>query len=218
MTRYEFVPMHTIIPPGRSGDVSIEHFEVNAAASRATQMRAAFGHPDEYVEPGTYCRLLVGGGVMMSDTRNEQRTNTAVIREARGRVLIAGLGIGMVVVPIARKPEVSSIAIVEKSPDVIALVAPHLLKATQGKLQVIEADIFEWKPAKGSSYDAIYFDIWANICTDNLDGMGKLHRRFCHYRSKGGWMDSWERDLLKYRRGQERRQNRELSYFRRARP
>jgi hypothetical protein len=218
MMRYEFVPMHTIIPPGKSGNVSIEHFEVSEEASKATQMRAAFGHPDEYVSPGKYCRLLVNGDVMMSDTQNEQRTNYAVVRAARGRVLIAGLGLGMVVVPIFDKAEVKSVLVIEKSPDVIKLVEPHLQHAAPGKLQVIEADIFEWKPEKGSRFDTIYFDIWPNICTDNLDGMAKLHQRFCHYRAADGWMNSWERDLLKYRRGQERRQEREWSYFRRARP
>ena len=78
--------------------------------------------------------------------------------------------------------------LVEKYQDVIALVAPHHEHA---KLTCICADIFNWKPPKNTKYDTIYFDIWNNVCTDNLPEIATLHQRFKYYKAKNGWMGSW---------------------------
>ena len=51
--------------------------------------------PGEYVPPGRYARLFVNGTMFMSDTPMERNTNYAVVRNAHGNVLIAGLGIGL---------------------------------------------------------------------------------------------------------------------------
>ncbi len=190
-----------LVPEGTSGNVRIEHFEVSEEASKFTSIRAIVNGRDEFVEPGKYAKLYVGGELMMSDTQMEKRSNIAVVNNARGHVLIAGLGLGMITHPIAAKKEVRSVTIVEKSPDVVKLVGPSLPK----KVKLIEGDIFMWAPAKGTKYDAIYFDIWPNITTDNLDDMTKLHRRFARFKAEGAWVDSWQRDMLLYRRRRERR-------------
>jgi Ribosomal RNA adenine dimethylase len=189
-----------ILPEGTSGRVRIEHFTVTEKDAEFTALRAAFKGRDEYVAPGRYVRLYVGGELMMSDTGMEKRSNVEVVSRAKGHVLIAGLGIGMITHPIAAKKEVKSITIVEKSPDVIKLVAPTLHK----KVTVVEGDIFTWVPPK-TKYDTLYFDIWAGICTDNLDDIAKLNRRFARYKAQGAWSDSWQRDLLLHRRRQESR-------------
>lgn len=187
-----------ILPEGTSGRVRIEHFVVSEKDAEFTALRAAFKGRDEYVAPGKYVRLYVGGELMMSDTSMEKRSNVEVVHQAKGHVLIAGLGIGMIVHPIAAKREVKSITIVEKSHDVIRLVAPTLPK----KATVVEGDIFTWERPK-TKYDTIYFDIWPGICTDNLDDIAKLNRRFARYKAPGAWVNSWQRELLLYRRRQE---------------
>ena len=134
----------------------------------------------------------------MSDTRYEQLTNTEVVRRAHGDVLIAGLGIGMILTRILDKPEVESVTVIEKYQDVIDLVEPHYRNP---KLTVICADIYDWKPAKGTVFNCIYFDIWADQSTDCLVDMAKLHQRFKFFLDKRDdkrWMDSWNRDELKY--------------------
>ena len=198
----KFPQVADFLPEGESGNVSIKHAVVDKAASDFTKIRAAVNPGrDEYIEPGKYAQLFVGGTLMMSDTAMERRSNIGAVLNAKGHMLIAGLGLGMIVHPIAAKKEVKSITIIEKSPDVIKLVAPSLPK----KAKAVLGDIFEWAPPKGTRYDAIYFDIWPHITTDNLDDMAKLNRRFARCKAPGAWVDSWQRDLLLYRRRQERR-------------
>jgi predicted membrane-bound spermidine synthase len=128
----------------------------------------------------------------------EHRTNFNFVYEAEGDVLVAGLGIGYVLLPVLRAREVESVTVVELHQDVIDLVEPHLrvaVGAAASKLTVVQADIFDFEPAKGQKWDVIYFDIWPDRCTDNLEQMAKLHRRFA--RRKRRWMNSWCRDELK---------------------
>jgi spermidine synthase len=209
-----FVDMHKILPEGKQGIAEIKHIEVTKKDESWTRIRAAM-HPEEYVEAGHYVQLLINGSVMMSDTQMEKRSNIGVICEARGHVLIAGLGMGMILPPILARKEVKSVTVIEKSRDVIDLVEPSLLKIKGGrKLKVIEADIFDWKPEKGTKFDVIYFDIWPNICTDNLLGMATLHQRFAKCKAPGGWMNSWKREHLLSERRRDREFEREIESFR----
>lgn len=156
---------------------------------------------------GDYVKLEVNGEIMMSDTAMERRTNEDFIRAAHGRVLIAGLGIGMVLENILDKPEVTGVIVVEKYADVIALVRP---KFKHPKLTVICKDIHQYNPPD-RMFDCIYFDIWPTINTDNLPEMTKLHRQFrrCLNRAnKQAFMDSWLRDWLRVRKRHEQREER----------
>jgi len=200
-----FPKMVDILSPGKSGDAEITHFTVSEQESRFTAMRNVL-HPGSYVQPGSYAQLTVGRTLMMTDTRNEQRTNFEVVYKANGHVFIAGLGIGMILHPIAAKPEVTKITVLEKSQGVIDLVKGTL----PTKVEVVQGDIFEYKPEKGTKFDCIYFDIWPDINTDNLPEMATLHRRFARCKTPGGWMGSWCRDQLK---SQKRRENRQGSRY-----
>lgn len=207
--REMFEKMVKIVPEGEKGGAKITHFEVSKEDASFTRIRA-FQHPGAYVPPGRYAKLKVDGELMMTDTQMEQRSNYGIVLEARGDVLIAGLGIGMVLVPVLKNPKVKNVLVVEKSQDVIDLVEPPIRRALSQraakKLTVLQADIFEWQPEKGRKWDVLYFDIWANICTDNLDEISKLHRKFARRKNKGGWMESWQQELLRHRRRQERQQ------------
>ena len=201
-----FQKMCDVVPEGQDGNARVQHFTVSEKDHQLTVMRSMFSR-DLPVSPGTYVRLYVGGCLMMSDTQMEKSTNYEVVRRARGDVFIAGLGIGLILAPILANPEVTSVTVVEKYPEVIRLVEPALRKLPGGeKLKVIEADILEWKPPKGQTWDVIYFDIWPNICVDNLDEMATLHRRFGRRKNPGGWMDSWQKRELQRIRDHERRQ------------
>lgn len=189
-----FVAMQTVLDPGKSGNVAVEFFTVSPQQATATLLREALGHPGAYVPSGDYVRLVVGGEIMMSDTRMEQATNLEFVRAARGSVLIAGLGLGTVLVPILKKRSVQHVLVVEKSLDVIALVQPFF---KQRKLLVRHGDIFEWTPSSWERFDTIYFDIWPNLSGNNLSQMRKLHRRFAPFLEHDGWMDSWCRKVLR---------------------
>lgn len=186
-----FPSIPEVLPEGQCGIAKVQHFEVSKADSDFTSIRAMFssGGRGEYVPPGKYAQLFVGRELMMSDTSMERQSNREVVRQAHGHVFIAGLGLGMILHPILNNPTVTKVTVVEKYADVIRLVAhtlPH-----QEKLEVIEADVLDWKPAKGTKYDVVYFDIWPTICIDNLEQMALLHRRFAHFKAPGAWMNSW---------------------------
>ena len=208
--RSEFHPMIDVIPEGTKGNARVEHVRVSKNASAFTAIRAMAHGLGEYVREGEYAQLYVGNWLVMSDTSMEKRSNRGVLWNARGDVLIAGLGLGMILLPLLEKPEVKSILVIEKSQDVIDLVEPHIRKAAKkkgsSKLTVVCADIFEWAPPKGQKWDTIYFDIWGDISTDSLKDMGKLHRKFGRRKNPGGWMNSWKRAELKLELARQRRQ------------
>lgn len=198
---YGFSRMADIVPEGQSGHCLIKHFEITPHDSALTSIRAT-QHPGEFVPPGRYAMLVVGTEIMMSDTLNEQRTNTGAVHAAQGDVLIAGLGIGMILVPILADREVRSVTVIEKSPDVIKLVGPALEKLQgSGKLTVVEADIFTWEPLRGKLYDLIYLDIWPTISEDNLSEITTLKRRFARRLRRtnpAARLLAWEEERLRY--------------------
>lgn len=190
-----FCEMASIVPAGVLGEARIIHDTPDDFTIMRANMR---GMP---LEKRTYTRLFVNNALMMTDADFERRSNTGVVIHAEGDALIAGLGIGLILKPILANPKVSSVTVIEKSADVIALVGPRF---ACGRLKIIHADIFGWKPERGRKFDCIYFDIWPNVCTDNLEQMATLHRRFCRSLKGKRWMNSWCREDLRYmkRRGQ----------------
>ena len=184
MARYGFPEMAKVIKPGEVGCAKVKHYTVTKLDVLRELMH---GGP---AEEGTVACLYVNGRIMMSDTQHERLTNWEVLHKAKGNVLIAGLGIGMIVHAIADKPEVTTITVIEKELDVIRLISPSLPKSE--KLTVIHADIFKWNPPQGARYDTIYFDIWADASNGAATpDRRKLSGRFRKYKVAEGWMGSW---------------------------
>jgi hypothetical protein len=182
--------MTKILKPASKGDARIEHFTVSKQDAAFQAMRG------DCIAPGTYARIYADGELMMSDTDMERRSNWTFAHKAHGRVLIAGLGLGMILTGMDQA-KVTDVTVVEKSQDVIDLVGPHF-----PKVRTICADILAWQPPKGEKWNTIYFDIWPHICTDNLKDMAVLHRRFASRLDRSdpdAWMGSWMRDVLKAR-------------------
>ncbi len=201
-----YVPMADIIPEGVSGNSIISHFTLSKQDVEFSMLRAAMGHSEEAMRPGRYVKLEVNGMLMMTDTQNEQQTNRWFVHRAKGAVLIAGLGVGMVLVPVMRKEEVRRVTVIEKYQGVIDLVEPalraNLTDDQNEKLEIICADIFTWKLSRGTKWDTIYFDIWPDSCVDNLKEITKLKRRFARRKTTVGWMGAWEEQKLRSRRRQ----------------
>jgi spermidine synthase len=186
-----FSPMAQIVPEGVSGDASVVHFDITDGGGIHSIIRG-MGTPN-----GRYAQLRVGGALVMSDTQHEKNTNALFVLRAKGDVLIAGLGLGMIVVPLLKKARVTSVTVVEKSPGVIDLVEPHLKRLDErGILKVVRGDIFTWEPPRGARFGTIYFDIWPEITHANVPEMRALHKRYRRRLAKGGFMDSWLSDEL----------------------
>jgi len=169
-----------IVPDGKSGNWSIETFIVDDVAAQLYNSDALRrpGGGVLLLHPGTYKRLCYGKTVVMSNTPMECRQHMSAVYHAKGHVLIAGLGLGMYLNAILQKKEVTRVTVIEKSEDVIKLVAPSFVH--DDRVEIIHADIFEWKPPKGESYYLAWYDIWNDMCSDNLKEMTRLKRKFGH--------------------------------------
>jgi hypothetical protein len=100
---------------------------------------------------------------MMSDTPMEKFTNQYVLNYAKGDILIAGLGIGMLPVALAAKDDVKSITILELEPEIIELVEPLIRKNVKNeeKITIIQADAYQYPLQNADKkYDWVYLDIW----------------------------------------------------------
>lgn len=202
----EIPKMIELLPEGKIGDAEIRHRVVTPSESQFSALRGGLA----YVDPGTYAMLLIREQIVMSDTRMERSSNYEVISRANGKVLIAGLGIGMILTAILQKPEVAEILVVEDCEDVIQLVAPHIQKIVPAdkKLEIIRGDIFavKRKLKELKPFDTIYFDIWSTICTDHLTEIATLHhmyKNFLNRRNPKAWMGSWMQGYLKSLRRQD---------------
>jgi hypothetical protein len=192
--------MVDVVPEGTYGRATIKHVTVSKQESAMT----AWGGYRSYVPVGTYAQLFVDGEMVMSDTRYERLSNRAAVEHAHGDVLIAGLGLGMILWPILAKPDVNRVFVVEIEQDVIDLIEPTLkAHPTRSKLNIERGNILAWRPNYHPSFGAIWFDIWADACEDNLGEITMLHRRAWRWLDKSDpdrWMGSWDAEYLRARR------------------
>lgn len=205
MKAITFRRMVDVIPEGRRPTARVEHFDVTPENAKFANMTASWspGGSVNMIEPGRYARLFVNGTLVMSDTQMEQRTNQEAIQTATGNVLIGGLGLGLIVVPILQKPDVTGVTVIERNADVVTLVEAHIRKYDRrGLLKIEVGDVDTWTPFSTQKppfnvkrrYDYIYFDIWSGTCADDYDHHVRLHRRYQRYLRKGGKMTSWRHD------------------------
>jgi len=111
---------------------------------------------------------------VMSNSKIEKELCLNIIEHSFGEVLIAGFGIGLIVLPIMNKIEVKSIDIIELQKEVIDLISTQL--PLNDKVKIINDNIYSYFPEK--QYDTIYIDtIGVAKCTDsekevrNIDGV-----------------------------------------------
>lgn len=186
------------IPPGERGKWRVSRFVVSKKDEEWSVLRAAMKGRG-YIPEGVYTQLTCSGlGIVMSDTPDEMRDHYEAVRRSRGHVLINGLGIGMVLGAVLKKPEVERVTVVEIDPDVIALVGPHY---ACDKLEIVQADAFDYKPSKGLRYGTVWNDIWDTICADNIPQMTKLKRK---YGRRTDWQGCWCEERIRARARRER--------------
>lgn len=145
--------------------------------------------------------LTVNNRLLMSDTRDEWSDHWEAINKASGRVLIHGLGLGCYLKAILTKPEVTSVDVVELEADVLALIGPYY--ASDPRVHLHHGDAYTFTFPQGATWDVAWHDIWADKCTDDLDGHARLNRR---YGRKVGWQGCWAHPELVSRRRWEKTQ------------
>jgi spermidine synthase len=78
---------------------------------------------------------------------------------AKGRILVTGLGLGCVVRGLLANPAVEHVTCIEKSPDVMKLVAPYM---PRDRLTIIQADALEWAKFNEDHFDYAWHDLWTD--------------------------------------------------------
>jgi len=181
------------LPDGRSGIWKVEKYTYPESEEEAIYY-ILDGRP---IPPGVYTRLMrlttrgnhsrwLG---IMTDTPPEIKdiTNVLIQAQARGgRVLINGLGLGMVLKAVLSFPNITHVDVVEQSPDVIKLVAPTYNSDSRVAIHQGDAYTIEWP--EGTRWNVVWHDIWDDIDPANLPYMKHLHDK---YKDMCDWQDSW---------------------------
>lgn len=170
-------------------------------------------YPDHYrailndgIIPGTYvsltCKNPKAKGLdsdctcMMSDTPMEKFTNQEFLNIARGTVLIAGLGIGMLPAALAEKDNVESITIIEYDQEIIDLVEPLIRQyvKNQEKIKIIKANAYTYpKENPNVKYDFIWIDIWEDFhgYYDELDTFEQIIDDYIEISNHPEYVSAW---------------------------
>lgn len=111
-----------------------------------------------------YLAVLQGENIWMSVIPHEINTMKEPIKNAKGKVLVLGLGMGYYLFNIASKKEVTSIDVIESDPSIISLFNKYLLNKMPHyeKINIILGDGIEYLKTK-KEYDYAFIDIYHNV-------------------------------------------------------
>jgi hypothetical protein len=106
-----------------------------------------------------YRQLCYEGGVWMTDHPNELWQMAEVADKVDGRVLVGGLGLGVVSHLMAQRRKVNEVTTVELDQRIIDLVRPHVHLRVQ--LGLVQSDLFDFiNSVQPGQFDSAFLDIW----------------------------------------------------------
>jgi hypothetical protein len=184
------------VPYGRRGRAKVTRYTLTQKRADAINWRIVL-HSEEraWSYPGRYTGLCVDGIMVMSDEAKEIEDHLPFISKATGRVLLTGLGLGMCLQALLRKPETLHVTVVEECADVVHLVAGHYLAMFGSeRFNVVNADAFNWQPEPGTFFDYAFHDIWPLAMAAYWPQHKSLLTRFAPYvREQESWRGEWMR-------------------------
>jgi len=123
-------------------------------------------------KPIPVTELLINGETVMVDDPLHETGMRKLAAKAKGKVLVGGLGLGLIAHALEHNLNVSKVDIVEKNPDVLDLVKPHIpevisewvmltrdIPFPDRPITVHKGDVFDKKWSEGD-YDTIIIDLW----------------------------------------------------------
>lgn len=159
--------MVTKIPPARKGRFAI--FKRLVQPGDCSQMNDVFGYEEVCFLIEASITLLYEGnkepridpeGIWMSDAPAEYYgMHELAARAKSGRVLVGGLGLGILPNLLAFRDDITEVVIVEKSPEVVELVKAYL----HPKVKLIEGDFLQEMPKLklvGQEFQTVIADIF----------------------------------------------------------
>jgi len=95
-----------------------------------------------------------GHGLLMSDSPQEMFLQYDAYMNAKGRVLVGGLGLGLFAAMAAKKESVTEVVVIEIDEDVMKLCQPK-----DRKIKVVQGDIWDFIRNTSEKFDYAYIDI-----------------------------------------------------------
>lgn len=163
------------IPANKIGEYEVDVFTIKAGdrvlfnTSRNIIFGGQKGENALVYDTDTKWHQLRGPeGVWMTDLPVEQRQMENCIKGMKGRVLVGGLGLGLVATLLTQKKTISKVDVIELNQEVIKLVGSHTRNRWNPKgrnrgwvYDIIHADLFDYlKNYSKEPYDYAFFDIW----------------------------------------------------------
>lgn len=168
------------------GDWEISSFKIDEFYAKARNL--FIKNPLMKLKAGEYKKLTNKNSIVMSNTPMEQITHIKAINNARGNILVAGLGLGMYLYNIKDKKNIESITVVEYSDEVIQMVGKYFKE--YDKIKIIKDNIFDYIP--NIKYDFAFFDIWSDISEENRKDFQILKEKFSEIKE----IICWSEDIL----------------------
>lgn len=195
MNTATYPSIHPHIKPFDAGQFKVVSFELSEKEVEEAKMRAIFSRSSGEVSSlvaGRYMKLVdtKRQQIVMSDTPMELETNAEFVENAKGSVFVGGLGLGIVLMAIQKKPEVTRILVVEREQELVDRIVSML--PLDSKVEVVQGDIFTYETTE--RFNTQYFDIWNTICGDNWEEMKTLNARYRKNRHPKAWVRSWRQE------------------------
>lgn len=126
-------------------------------------MEGVRGYGKYYVKkPIPVTSLKIGRETVMVDDPLQWYGMQDLARHCKGKVLIGGLGLGLILHALQDNRDVTEIHVIENNFDVIGLMIDNLPPSDKIKWQIIPADVYWYLDhrAKCQKYDTVVLDIW----------------------------------------------------------
>lgn len=104
------------------------------------------------------------------------------VRAEAPNILVGGLGLGLLLHYLTQRRDVSVIKVIERSKDVIQMVAPHFSK--DERIEIIQCDFFKVIPRlkrQGQGFNTVIVDIWAGHIHEYIRDFKKARDLLKHY-------------------------------------
>jgi spermidine synthase len=128
----------------------------------------------------------------------ERLTNQNFIDNAKGDIIIFGLGLGLVIFPLLNDSEITSITVVDNSIDIIDNIGP-IIKSydINNKLTLINGDAFTYyQQLNEAKFDVMYFDYWNYVDETIQNDMYTLKELYKNNIKEAGQIMYWCEDLF----------------------
>lgn len=201
------------LPEGEVDGLRVKKFEIKPFDRGNLRQALRMGRG---TKPGWYTKLVdcKTKTLWMSDTDAEKSDHFLAVRAIEfskaERVMINGLGLGMVLNAALSFNHVTQVDVVERDERVIKLIGSHYTK--DPRVVIHHADAWDQRKQwpKGTRWDVGWSDIWSDVNPENLREMATMNRS---YGGRCGWHRCWAQDTLQRMRRQERAEERRCAEF-----